>query len=533
MMGPLAKLMPRPVLLGAGGVVFAASTLLVIKLLGLSLLIGLLIVLIVLLVVVILMLVRSLQAAKAAEEIETTITRQADRDIERSVPGQVAELETMKADLLSAIEALKSSKLGRRAGKSALGVLPWYMVVGPTQSGKGVLVQRSGLHFPLTDSARNPRSVRGVGGTRSLEWWLSEEAVILDMPGRLLKNSEFQDTEDWVAFLETLRSQRRDKPLNGVLVAVALDQIADKPEPEVDALARRVRERVQELVHHLGVVFPTYVVFTRCDRLAGFAEFFGDLDAAQRKQAWGAALPTARARTENAGHLFDAEFEQLVGAVAERRLARLADVPDPAQRARVFAFPLQLERVRDSLRRFVRVLFERDPLEEGPLFRGFYLTSAAPQGAAQDRVLEPEAKALGITTQVAAAPAMAANGAWFVHDVFSKVIFPDAELAAESTRSSKRRQQGRLALYGGLGVALLAFVVLFSVLSCANTAVINRTKKAAQAVDQEVGVEAPLMQNLAALEGLRSQAWVVDSLHENKPLWRVLGGYSGDAVRDP
>src|SRR2546426_858187 len=125
MMGPLAKLMPRPVLLGAGGVVFAASTLLVIKLLGLSLLIGLL----------------------------------------------------------------------------------------------GVLIQRSGLHFPLTDSARNPRSVRGVGGTRSLEWWLSEEAVILDMPGRLLKNSEFQDTEDWVAFLETLRSQRRDKPLNGVVVA--------------------------------------------------------------------------------------------------------------------------------------------------------------------------------------------------------------------------------------------------------------------------------------------------------------------------
>src|SRR5882672_5890600 len=92
-------------------------------------------------VAVILMWLKQKKAAEGSAEIESTIVSQADRDIERSVPAQAADLQNMKADLLAAIEALKSSKSGLKGGGGALATLPWYLMLGPKGAGKGSLVR--------------------------------------------------------------------------------------------------------------------------------------------------------------------------------------------------------------------------------------------------------------------------------------------------------------------------------------------------------------------------------------------------------
>jgi type VI secretion system protein ImpL len=521
-----------------GGGAFSIGTIVVFQMLGWSLLIALIVVLVLALVVVILLLLRQLRSARASEEIETTIIRQADRDIERSVAGQAAEAETMKAELLAAIEALKRSKLGLRGGKAALARLPWYMMVGPPEAGKSSLVAGSGLHFPLADESRRPRAVRGVGGTRSLQWWLSEEAVLLDMPGRQLTTADFEDNEDWFAFLATLRRQRRHKPLNGVIVTVGLDQIAERNETEVEALANRVRDRVQELIQHLGVVFPTYVMFTRADRLAGFAEFFDGLDPTQRAEPWGAAIAMGRAREADAEGRFDRELDLLMAALSERRLERVAALPDPGQRARAFAFPAQLERLRPGMRRFLGTLFESDPRTEGALFRGFYFASAARGGVPVDGVLQPAARALDLPGDGAAPPATqdARSGAedgWFTRDLLARVVFPDAALAVPTRREELSRRRRQAVLFAGLGVAFLAGTILLSGLSCANRRIVSRTERAALDVDRQVSPERPLVTNLGYLEALRVQAALVDSLARGTPWYRRLGGYAGDRVREP
>ena len=532
-MSAFDRFLRPPVLFTAGGITLGATALILMRLLGASLLMGLLIVVTIALVAVIVILIRQLRAARAAEEIEKTLTRQADRDIERSVPGKAAEMENMKAELLAAIEALKGSRLGKRRGQAVLSVLPWYMVIGPAGAGKSALVSHSGLHFPLLDERRNPRAVRGVGGTRSFVWWLAEEAVILDMAGRTLTTAAFEDTDDWFAFLGVLRRQRREKPLNGVLVTVSADQVAE-PEAKVEAVARGVRERVQELVHHLGVVFPVYVVVTQCDRIAGFAEFFADLPAADRRQVWGATVPAERDRAEDAERAFDVEFGQLVAALSDRRMARLAELPVPAQRARALAFPLQLERLRPGLRLFVQVLFEPDAAEEEtPLFRGFYLTSALQAGAAVDRVLQPIAASLGAAAAETAAPPQVAEGAFFVHVLLARVVFPAAALAAASSHAEAGRRRLRLAFFAGLAVAFAALTILFSALSCANGRLIDRARRASREAADQVRAGGQLMPNLLVLEELRRNAATLDSLQRRAPLYRRLGGYAGDVVRDP
>ena len=57
-----------------------------------------------------------------------------------------------------------------------------------------------------------------------------------------------------------------------------------KVQPQI---CSRFRRRADELVQRLGVRFPVYLVFTKCDMLQGFVEFFGEMTRREREQIWG------------------------------------------------------------------------------------------------------------------------------------------------------------------------------------------------------------------------------------------------------
>ena len=524
---------PRALIVG-GFVVGSVSLLMVARIFAWNLMLVILILLAVLLIGIIVFLVRQLQQVKASEEIEKTIGSQADKEIERSVPGQQAALQNLKADLIAAIEALKKTRSGKK-GESVLSTLPWYMLVGPSAAGKTEFMARSGLHFPLMDKAtRRGRAVRGVGGTRAFEWWLSQEAVVLDMGGKTLTASaQFEDTDDWFEFLEVLKQQRPKKPLNGVIVAMPLDQLADRPDAQIDKLAGGIRERVQEVVNRLGVVFPVYVVFTKADLVAGFAEFFSDLQAAERGQPWGATIAAEAGRETPAEELFDEEFGHLIAAVGDRRLARIANVPDAYQRARTFAFPVQLDRLRAGMRRFVRGVFAPDPTQaDSALFRGFYMTSSAQEGVPVDRVLEPAARSLGLAA-TAPPPPPQTSGAYFVHDLLTEVVFADADLAAASSSAVAARGRARLFMLGGLGLAFLATALLLMILAGSNAGLMRATRHHAQDVADRVHPESGLYDKLTTLDALRLNLVELEKNRRNTPWWRALGAYSGHPLIDP
>ncbi len=71
-------------------------------------------------------------------------------------------------------------------------------------------------------------AVAGVGGTRLCDWWFTEEAVLIDTAGRYTTQDSDAavDRAGWEAFLDLLKRTRPRQPLNGVLVAIALSDIA-------------------------------------------------------------------------------------------------------------------------------------------------------------------------------------------------------------------------------------------------------------------------------------------------------------------
>ena len=133
----------------------------------------------------------------------------------------------LKDKLKDALATLKSASGGK---KDYLYDLPWYLLIGPPGSGKTTALVNSGLKFPLSRGA-TPAAIAGVGGTRYCDWWFTEDAVLIDTAGRYTtQDSDAKaDKQSWLAFLELLKKSRPRQPINGVMVAISLEDVMRDP----------------------------------------------------------------------------------------------------------------------------------------------------------------------------------------------------------------------------------------------------------------------------------------------------------------
>ncbi|RPH45636.1 MAG: type VI secretion system membrane subunit TssM, partial [Planctomycetota bacterium] len=216
----------------------------------------------VLTVAVALVVVQKVLAVRSALLIEQKLKAQGQEQLAGARPDQRADVQAVQSQLDEAIQALKTSRLG----KGALYKLPWYMIIGPPGSGKSTALQESGLNFPYTSQGK--KGIRGVGGTRNCDWWFTDEGILLDTAGRY--TTELDDRDEWLGFLGLLKQARKSKPINGAMVAVSISDLLAANEEQLEAHAKNIRNRIDELTTQLEIVFPVYLLFTKCDLLQGF-----------------------------------------------------------------------------------------------------------------------------------------------------------------------------------------------------------------------------------------------------------------------
>ncbi|HLK99780.1 MAG TPA: type VI secretion system membrane subunit TssM [Myxococcaceae bacterium] len=475
--------------------------------------------------------VRQIKAAKAAGDIEKALAAQASAEAANARPDLQEEVQAMQAEFTKAIAALKTSKLARgRGGKEALSVLPWYMIIGPPGSGKSTALRNSGIKFPYLSSRGG--GVKGVGGTRNCEWWLTNEAVILDTAGRY--TTEDEDRDEWFSFLDMLKRNRATKPVNGLIVAVSVGDIIGIDEEETIQLAQRLRERVDEVMERLKMIVPVYLMFTKCDLLAGFVDIFGDLAKSERGQIWGFTVPV-KGKDEDLGELFREKFAEMSEVVEQRSIQRMGEERHPETRERIYRFPQQFDGLKDNIAAMVQALFAENVYQDTPVMRGVYFTSGTQEGSPIDRVMNAMADAFGIRQSLPAnsKPAVEARS-YFLRDVFGNVIFPDQDLAVQGTAEIRRQKQLQYAYAGGaLAVAFL--ILLFPTIAFfQNRALIQDTRKILQA---QMGSAASASTASIAVEDLRVLSDRIDELNkweeEGPPTGMRFGMYRGSALFEP
>ena len=439
-------------LLGQGFVAAIIIVLFVARYLRWSMAMTLGAVMIVLVIGMIVLMVGFVRANKSASAIQDSMRDQADQQRNSVRPDNQAEIEQLQNDLEDAIERLKHTKLGNgRSGKSALYALPWYMIIGPPAAGKTTAIANSGLNFPIGMEA-----FRGVGGTRNCDWFFSDSAIFLDTAGRYM--TEHEDTEEWNKFLEILKENRKKQPVNGVLIAISLSELADATPDQIEWHATTIRRRVDDLVTRLDVTFPIYLIFTKCDLIRGFTQFFGAMSRKERQQIFGCTLDRDWESKSDLRELFESEFDGIAGALLNWRNDGLRLSMKREERNLVYVFPLEFAAVKENVSRFVTLLFQPNPYRETPSFRGFYFTSGTQEGRPIDRVINAIAGRFGFEpTATEDAGPDTESKAYFIKDIFEDVIIPDRYLVSQTSRSAVRQRMAK----SGIGAVTLIILVLF------------------------------------------------------------------------
>ena len=400
------------------------------------------------------LLLAQLRAAKKNQLFVTELA--APEKPKVSLPGEanVAEINTKFAQVLT---EMKRSKLG---GKKFLRDMPWYVIVGPPGSGKTTALRQSGLHFPIDLSD----DLKGVGGTRNCDWFFTEDAVLVDTAGRYVQQQSDPeiDSAEWLGFLDMLKKHRGKRALNGVILTLSLKELL-AGEAAVREHGREIRKRLAELRERLQIQLPVYLMITKVDLVSGFESFFGPLSTKEREQVWGATLPTD-ARIDRT--TIERETKALLANLETRLVSRMAEDMPLDQRAEVFRFPSQVERLEAPLKLLIDAVFGESRYEESPWLRGFYFTSATQEGSPIDRLVGELAGSFGLAAETPMRRAFGEKRSYFLRNMLTDLIFPEAGLGTFDAAAEERRKwiwRGSLA-GASLATIIAGLLFLFSFL---------------------------------------------------------------------
>ena len=185
--------------------------------------------------------------------------------------------------------------------------------------------------------------------------------------------------------------------------------------------------RLAELYAGLDARFPVYLLVTKMDLLAGFAEFFENLDAHGRDQVWGTSFPLA-ADPVSVGKNYANDFEALQNRLYAEMLARIEAAGDLSARAAIYRFPQQFHALGPLLVEFLTTAFST-LIDHHPLMlRGVYFSSATQSGKPVDRVMRTLERAFKLKPRAVVAPSEAGKS-YFMSCLLREVILPEAALA--------------------------------------------------------------------------------------------------------
>ena len=403
-------------------------------------------------------------------------------------------------------------------GKTAL--------LGPTGAKRLVEVDREGPRKGAPDAVPEDRlrlfSRPGVdlGG-----------AAYLEVPHALARSEELRPT--WLGTLKLLR--KRKQPLHGVVLAVSVEALATDAEPTQRAaqIGEELALQLSDLISTLEVQVPVYLVITKLDRLAGFAELLGKVP--DRTQILGFELPDGRSDDLVLKEL-RARFDAMCEGLDERALRTISKhkEPDASVTPRLMTFPRQLAEQAEPLAALTKQLLAArggDPVR----LRGVFFTSALQGGEpAVAPVLEDLLRETGGGNYLADDARPAANTRYFLDDLVGGVWLRDSALA---TRTQRARRRAAIFTWSVASVGIIAagWLALGATRTTqANRALAQDTADLTASLQGQLGGERRAPLPVADIEKLRAQlATWEDESGEDAAGVRAWWLFPGEVVIPP
>lgn len=455
--------------------------------------------------------------------------------------------------LLREAEArLQAAGLGRQA---RIANVPVIVLVGEPGSTKTCCMIHSGLEPELL--AGQVYQEAAVVPTRTVNVWYAGKSVFVEAGGKLLA-----EPPQWTRLLRrlapgrlaTVAGKSEQAPRAAVVLFDAENFLRPGAAEAAAASARNLQERLGEISQTLGISLPVYVLFTRMDRVAFFAEFIRNLSHEETRQVFGVTLPMAAAGgqgvyAEQQTVRLTAAFNQLFHSLADRRLDFLPRENDLEMVPGAYEFPREFAKLRKPLVQFLVDLGRPSQLRANPFLRGFYFCGVravvvqemapAPRSAgraAERPVSDSRSGATGMFRAGALHPvpgagspaAMTPAGTkrvpqWvFLTHLFHSVILQDRAALGASGASVKANFWRRL-LWAAAAAFCFIAAIGFTVSYFGNRALENRVVEAARGIAAAESATAglPAVEALRRLETLRQSVETLARYQREGPPLRL------------
>ncbi len=349
------------------------------------------------------------------------IIAQDNQQLSRLSAKEKEQFKELQERWKEAIETLNKSHL-KKTG-NPLYVLPWYMVIGESGSGKTTAIKSARISTTFAETTK----VSGISGTRNCDWWFFNQAVIIDTAGRYaIPVEEGRDKEEWQKFLPYLAKYLKKEALNGLIVTVSADKLLSASQEELEQDGRTIRTRADELMLALGTKFPIYVLVTKCDLVQGMTQFCEQLPEQVLSQAMG--YINQDHNTEIATFL-----EHATGVIDERlrnlRLQLVLETESGHADPAILLFPDEFAKLQAGLSAFMKGAFQENPYQETPILRGLFFSSGRQEGTPYSHFLQT----LGLIDAKEVLPGTSKG--LFLHDFFAKILPRDRGIFAPTRRA--------------------------------------------------------------------------------------------------
>ena len=335
-----------------------------------------------------------------------------DAAIKTAPQHERQQLKDLQQHWKESVDLLRDSYLRKKG--NPLYVLPWYLIIGESGTGKTSAICNAKLSSPVATVCRTGQ----IPSTRNCDWWFFKEAILLDSAGRYtIPMDEAADREEWEKFLALLAHYRRREPLNGLIITVAADALKAADRNKLREDGQNIRKRIDQLMRVVGAQFPVYLMVTKMDLVYGFTDFFDTLSENEMSQAMGymnrSLNPYWREVLENA-------WKDISYRLRNLRLSQASGVQ--TERPASLLFPEEFDRMKPGIEEFVRAVFEENPYQETPPFRGIYFSSAAREGRPQSEFFDL------ISPSPETESTVKKDGGLFLMDFFKNILPGDRSL---------------------------------------------------------------------------------------------------------
>lgn len=496
---------------------------------------------------------------------------QSERKYEEAVELDpcIPYIQAQERQLNANLETLKANNLSG----DFLYRLPWYLVLGQEGSGKTSLLNRSNQNFSLTGVIRagERKFSKDPYLAYSVDWWVGNEAVLIDPPGEIISQVEqapelasgsVSDTGDtanpeqipasptteysagalpagllgrlWSGLIGWLNQNRSNRPLNGIILTLDLPSLLNQPPSERKALAVLLRARLFELSQKLGTRLPLYLVFTKFDLIEGFDEFFSKLPRAAREEIFGFTFTLKSVEDFDAWlQEFISDYDNLVNRLKEQVFDAIGLPHTLADREHLFSFVAQLAGIRNMLIGFLTEMLGSDRYSTPALIRGVYFSSVYQQGLLTNAFVNEAAKTYGISRLIPQAKETARGVIYFAQKLFQDIIYPEAGLAGDNVKviTHKRRILIANAVVAGLicVIAIGGWQMYYVLNRDKALQVLERAQTYSQSsIDSTID---PTGKNLLQpLNQIRDAVSIFGDYRDAWPVVKDMGLYEGKAI---